>query len=98
MGFEKLTKLADPLMELSHHGVGAVTTEDVRFGQRRGEFHLARISHDELSRLDRLLFGIRTGNSTSFNRGVAYSVLESEGLPLRGQGIAVLAPDHGDAA
>src|SRR5262249_24905834 len=92
-----LPEQCHPLMQLAEHSIGTVAAEDVRNRHRRETAGLVAISEHEFAGLEWLLLRIRSGNSASLDRRMAYPIFESKGFFLSGKSMAVLTPDRFDS-
>ena len=81
-------------MQLPEGDVGSVPAENLG-SKRLDAADLVAIAEDEFTRFERLFVGIGSRDSTPLDGRVADPVAEAEGLLLRGQRVAVLAPDRG---
>ena len=94
VGLQVATECSNALVQLPEGDVGSVPAENLG-SKRLDAADLVGIAEDEFTRFERLFVGIGSRDSTPVDGRVADPVAEAEGLLLRGQRVAVLAPYRG---
>src|SRR5262249_44103142 len=86
------------LVQLAKDDIRPVLAQHLGLRDCRDLAKLILIAQDELPRLERPLLGVRAGDAAAFNCRMTDAVLEPEVLSVVRRGVAVLPPDHLDAA